>query len=856
MPTPLWDQYLAIKRRYPHAIVLFRLGDFYETFEDDAKVCARELNIMLTTKVLGKNLRVPLAGIPHHAVDGYLVKLVAKGYKVAMCEQMADPASVKGLVPREVTRVITPGTVLDEQLLDVSCNNYLAAAVSDGERAGLAYIDVSTGQFVTAEMRAGDLADELQRLEPRELLLGGALPPLPSLASASTSQLGGDALDDVLAAEDLLRHFGAASLEGYGCAGRPLAICAAAAILRYLRENQPAVLSQVSHLSTSDGTAWMTLDPHTQRNLELFEAGLHGGREGSLLAALDRTSTPMGARLLRQRLGRPLLQVAEIRERLDAIAWFFERGPLRARLLGVLAKAGDVERLVTRCGAGRAGPRDLALLRRGLDQIEIARTMLEEADGYLSLPCLHSLVEPAALIGASLADEPGSIESGAVIRPGHSEELDRLRSITRNARQYLADLEQKERVRTGIKSLKVGYNRVFGYFIEISNANASAIPVDYQRRQTLVGAERYITPQLKEYESQVLDAQEKMEALETELFRSLCAGIAGYAEQIRVATGIVAEIDVAAGLAEVAAISGYCRPIVDDAESIEVLDGRHPVVERMLGAGAFVPNDVRLSNREAQIIVLTGPNMAGKSTYLRQVALITLMAQVGSFVPARSARIGIVDRIFTRVGAQDDLAAGNSTFMVEMVETAQILNNCTPRSLIVLDEVGRGTSTYDGLSIARAVVEYLHNRPQSAAKTLFATHYHELTQLAATLPRVCNYTVAVGEENGAIIFLRTIVPGGADKSYGIHVAQLAGLPRAVVHRAQEILAQLEANAVTHGSSDNRRGGRVQAGLQLSLLSSPSPLIGEVAELDVDALSPLEAIRTLYELRERARAAAG
>ncbi len=854
MPTPLWDQYLAIKRGYPHAIVLFRLGDFYETFQEDARVCARELEITLTTKVLGKNLRVPLAGIPHHALDGYLAKLIGKGYKVAVCEQMADPATVKGLVPREVTRVVTPGTVLDERLLDGCSNNYLAAVVADGERAGLAYIDVSTGQFVTSQVAAADLPDELLGLRPREVLLAGALPPLPSLASASTSDLGGDALDDELATEDLLRHFGARSLEGYGCAHQPLAICAAAAILRYLSENQPGVLSQVSQLSTSDGAAWMTLDPQTQRNLELFEAGRGGGRDGSLLATLDRTGTPMGARLLRQRLGHPLVHVEEITARLDAVEWFHAHGPLRGRLLAILARAGDIERLVTRCGAGSAGPRDLLLLRRGLEQIEAARSLFADEGANPCLPAIRSVAEPAALIAAALADEPGTVESGTAIRSGHSPDLDRLRSISRNARQFLADLEQKERGRTGIKGLKVGFNRVFGYFIEISNAHAGALPDDYQRRQTLVGAERYITPDLKEYENQVLDAQEKMEALEGDLFRTLCAQMAGYGGQIREAAAALAETDLAAGLAEVAALSGYCRPEVDEAGVIDVLDGRHPVIERILTAGAFVPNDVHLSNQEDQIIVLTGPNMAGKSTYLRQVALIVLMAQMGSFVPARSARIGVVDRIFTRVGAQDDLAAGNSTFMVEMVETAQILNHCTPRSLIVLDEVGRGTSTYDGLSIARAVVEYLHNRESSAARTLFATHYHELTQLALTLPRVCNYTVAVGEENGEVMFLRTIVPGGADKSYGIHVAQLAGIPRAVVQRAQEILAQLEAHAA--GSDrDGRRGG-VREGLQLSLLTAPAPLIGEIAEMDVDSLSPLDAIRTLYELRERARSSGG
>ncbi|MHB8577165.1 MAG: DNA mismatch repair protein MutS, partial [Dehalococcoidia bacterium] len=627
----------------------------------------------------------------------------------------------------------------------------------------------------------------------------------------------------------------------------------------YLQENQPAVVSQIAQLATLDGAAWMTLDPQTQRNLELFGGGQRGGRsgggnkEGSLLAAIDKTRTPMGARLLRQRLGRPLLSAEAIVARLEAVSWFFERGSLRTRLHGVLGRAGDLERLVTRAGAGSASPRDLANLRRGLESAERVRELLSQEDATLPLPAVPRTEEVACLISAALADEPGSIEQGNVIRAGFSTELDELRGLTRNARQFLADLEMRERDRTGIRSLKVGYNRVFGYFIEVSNAAAGSVPADYQRRQTLVGAERYITPELKEYETRILTAQERMETLEADLFHRLCRQVSGEAERIRTAAAALAKIDVAAGLAETAAVNGYCRPVVDDGDTIEIHEGRHPVVEQMLPAGNFVPNGVCLDSHDAQIIVLTGPNMAGKSTYLRQVALIALLAQIGSFVPARAARIGIVDRIFTRVGAQDDLAAGNSTFMVEMVETAQILNHCTPRSLVILDEVGRGTSTYDGLSIARAIVEYLHNRQQSAARTLFATHYHELTQLAATLPRVKNFTIAVGEENGTVVFLRTIVPGGADRSYGIHVAQLAGLPRAVVQRAEEILAELEAGRTqTATRTPHRRNQHTREGLQLSLLGGPADLTEELAALDVDALTPLEAIRRLYELRERAR----
>lgn len=852
--TPIWQQYLGVKRRYPSAIVLFRLGDFYETFEDDAKLCARELGLTLTSRSMGKDLRVPLAGIPYHTVEGYLAKLVAKGYRVAVCEQMADPSTVKGLVPREVARVVTPGTVIEDALLSGKENSYLAVVVGDGELAGLARIDVSTGEFVTQQLAQTALRDELLRIGPREVLAGGAVTLGAEFPPATP--LSGATLDDETAAAELLAHFGASTLEPFGCARLPLAICAAAAVLRYLRDNQPAVLPVITRLSTADARGSMTLDPQTVRNLEIFAAGRAGGRDGSLLAVLDATRTPMGARLLRSRLARPLVDPAAINQRLDAVGWLHERGTLRARVLAALGRTGDIERLVTRCAARASSPRDLANLRGSLAAIASVHALLAPEDLPAGLPALPDLAEPESLLATALSDEPGTLGQGDVIRRGFSTELDGLHDTAASARGFLADLEQRERARSGIKSLKIGYNRVFGYYIEISHANASGVPADYQRRQTLTGAERYVTPQLKEYEERVLTAQERLEELELQLFRSICAGVAAHGERLRDAAATVSEIDVAAGLAETAALNGYCRPCVDGGERIEVRDGRHPVVERMLPAGAFVSNDVALDNAGAQIIVLTGPNMAGKSTYLRQVAQTVLLAQAGSYVPAREAHVGVVDRIFTRVGAQDDLAAGASTFMVEMVETAQILHHCTPRSLIVLDEVGRGTSTYDGLAIARAVVEYLHDRRECAAKTLFATHYHELTALAESLPRVRNYTVAVGEENGEVLFLRTIVPGGADRSYGIHVAQLAGMPRAVVQRAGEILAGLERTAVREDDARGLHGRRVREGQQLDLFSPGAALAGEVAALDIDALTPLDAIRVLYELRDRARLAGG
>ena len=806
------------------------------------------MDLTLTSKPLGKNFRVPLAGIPHHAADGYIARLVARGYRVAIADQLSDEPAGKGLMPRAVTRVVTPGTIIEEAWLAGRENSYLVAAVCAGDRAGLARIDVSTGEFVTQELAASELRDELLRIRPRELLAVGDLPPCEEIPSPVP--LRAETLDAERAEEELQRHFGTATLAAFGCAGKPLAICAAAAILRYLRENQPAVLASITRLATAEPGAWMTLDPQTIRNLELFSSN-RGGKGDALIDVLDRTRTPMGGRLLRQRLARPLLEPAAIERRLDEVAWFAERETVRARALGLLGRTSDIERLTTRCCAGAATVRDLHALRAALQRTEELRELLAHAGAEATLPALPSVAEIETLLGAALGEAPGTIGQGDVFRPGFCAELDELREAASGARGFLAALEARERERTGIRSLKVGYNRVFGYYIEVSHANAAAVPADYQRRQTLTGAERYVTPELKAYEERVLSAQERLEEVEGRLFRQLCATIAAHGETLRAAAAAIAAIDVAAALAETAVRNDYCRPRIRNDGRLVIRAGRHPVVELRLPPGAFVPNDTVLDD-DAQIIVLTGPNMAGKSTYLRQVALIVLMAQIGSYVPAREAEIGVVDRIFTRVGAQDDLAAGASTFMVEMVETAHILHHCTPRSLVVLDEVGRGTSTYDGLAIAQAVVEYLHNHRESAAKTLFATHYHELTALAATLPRVRNFTVAVGEEDGRIVFLRTIIPGGADRSYGIHVAQLAGLPRAVVQRASAILADLEERAAgrTGRSSSGRR--RTPAGQQLSLFDAPPALIAELAALDVDALTPLDALRLLYELREKAR----
>jgi len=853
--TPLRRQYLDIKRRYPHAILFFRLGDFYETFDEDAETVARELEITLTSRPVSKDQRVPLAGIPHHSLDSYLAKLIAKGYKVAICEQMEEPAKGKKIVDRKVVRVVTPGTLVEDNLLVSGANNYLAALVAPagGPSAGLAYTDVSTAEFACLQSDIATVANELRRISPAELLLGPGVSPPEGLVATITPLA---AADDEANLTALLEQFGTPSLDGLGLAGQPAAASAAGAVVRYLRENQPQALGHITRISNQRPGAHMVLDANTLRNLELFDtlapARPVPNRPLTLLAVLDHTCTPMGARLLRRWIGRPLLDITEIARRQDGVQFFFDSAVRRGQAQALLKKIPDLERLTARISTAATGspapstPRDLVSLRRGLEAVPKLRELLEAGGGAGKALAagLHPCSETAALIAAAMDDDP---QGERMIRAGFSEEMDTLRATARDARQVLAEIEQRERERTGIKSLKIGYNRVFGYYIEVSRANAQLVPDDYQRKQTLVGGERYTTRELQEHEYRVLHAQERLEELESQLLRQVCAQVAAAAARILETAAAVALLDVYCSLGEAAAQYGYVRPVVDESDTIDIRDGRHPVVERMLPEGEFVPNDLHLSCSDAQVIVLTGPNMAGKSTYLRQAALIVLMAQIGSFVPASSARIGAVDRIFSRVGALDDIATGRSTFMVEMLETAAILHNATPRSLLIFDEIGRGTSTYDGMAIARAVVEFLHNRPDAAARSLFATHYHELTALADTLPRVRNYNVAVTEENGTVVFLHRILPGGADRSYGVHVARLAGLPRPVVLRAQELLEELEARR--DGAPPRQREA---PSAQLSLFKRDDTLLREISSLDVDSMTPLEAITKLYELSKRAR----
>ncbi len=839
--TPVRQQYLDIKRQYPDAILFFRLGDFYETFDEDAEITARELDIVLTSRPVGKGIRAPLAGIPYHAVENYLSRLIEKGYHVAICEQGDQP--IKGIFPRKVVRVVTPGTVVEPGLLPGDANNYLASILMDESKTGLAYADITTGEFAVTELDPEALRAELMRLRPAEILhpdnfpLQNGLPGHPTPWPAWRFERG--------RCEDaILTHFQAAALDGFGIKRQPLAIRAAGAILQYLKETQPDALKLLTGLRSYSLSEFMTLDAATRRNLELTET-LRGERKGSLLGALDHTVTPMGKRLVHQWVSQPLLEVDKINRRLDGVSFYYEHSMERAELRAALKPLADIERLTNRIIAGHAQPRDLAALRETLQKLPAIHELVEKGkQEEASLPIIQLHTDELSMLEGAIDDDPPStLQNTGVIRPGYSAELDGVIEASRHAREWIANLEASERKRTGIKTLKVGYNKVFGYYIEISRGAAERAPESYIRKQTLVNAERFITPEMKEYETLVLNAEERIHEIETRLFREVCATLGKSASRLLSTARALAELDVLSALGEAAALGGYSRPVVQEDARLDIREGRHPVVEHSLRGERYVPNDVIFENGEI-VRVITGPNMSGKSTYLRQAALIVLMAQMGSFVPAEAAEIGLVDRIFTRIGAQDEIHAGQSTFMVEMIEAANILHHATQRSLLILDEIGRGTSTYDGVSIAWAMVEYVHNHPGLRAKTLFATHYHELTQLADLLPGVRNYNVAVSEADNKVVFLHKIVPGGADKSYGIHVAQLAGLPGPVVQRANEIMRELER---TSGDAVNINPHAAQ---QIALFPETNPLLDELKELDVNALSPIEALNKLFEWQRK------
>ncbi|MBP7227761.1 MAG: DNA mismatch repair protein MutS [Longilinea sp.] len=853
--TPIRQQYLEIKRQYPNAILFFRLGDFYETFDQDAETTSRELDLVLTSRPVARGTRVPMAGIPYHAVENYLARLIEKGYHVAICEQVGEQP-IKGLFPRQVVRVVTPGTIVEPGLLKGDRNNYLASIVQTEDRAAIAYADITTGEFAVAELEGSDTAAQLRaeclRLHVSEVLLPENA-PAPDGTSLHLSHWPAWRFEPGRCQQTLQKHFQVAALDGFGLRGMTLAIQAAGALLQYLQETQPAALNLLNSLSTYSLNDFMTLDAATRRNLELTETIRTGEVNGSLLGVLDHSITPMGKRLIRQWVSKPLLSQAAIEARQDGVAFFLTSGLLRSELRNALRPLNDLERLTNRILSGHATPRDLQALRSTLQGLPALHSALQAAPTHPTalqnlLAHLHLCQQERTLLEAAISDDPpATLQNPGVIRPGYSAELDDIIESSRHARQWIANLESVERQRTGIKNLKVGYNKVFGYYIEITNSNTDMVPAEYIRKQTLVNAERYITPQMKEYEALVLNAEERIRDVEGRIFRQVCTQIGNATRTLLETARTIAELDALAALAEAAAIGGYVRPQITNDACLEIQAGRHPVVERTRTAERFVPNDACFEEGEI-VRLITGPNMSGKSTFLRQVALIVLMAQIGSFVPAQSARIGLVDRIFTRIGAQDEIHAGQSTFMVEMIEAANILHHATPRSLLILDEIGRGTSTYDGLSIAWAIIEYIHNHPQLRARTLFATHYHELTQLSELLPGVRNYNVAVSETQGQVIFLHKIIPGGADRSYGIHVAQLAGLPRPVIQRASQILQELEASS---GKAVHLNPTLPQ---QMALFPETNPLREELQALDINTLSPIEALNKLYEWKRKYTAA--
>ncbi|MCS6951710.1 MAG: DNA mismatch repair protein MutS [Bryobacterales bacterium] len=858
--TPLMRQYHAIKQQVPNALLLFRLGDFYELFYEDAVIAARELEITLTSRNKERGQPIPMCGVPYHSAENYIARLLQRGYRVAICEQMEDPRFAKKLVKREITRIVTPGTATEAGVLRARENNYLAAVAGKGGRVGVAYVDVSTGEFRATEAEAAEAEATLERLAVREVLVTSGEDPLRLPAGALRTELESWIFSQDYADRTLREHFRLLSLDGCGLAGRPLATAAAGAILHYLKETQKAALQHLDPPGFFERAATMVLDAVTVRNLELleplFSADLGGAKEATLVGVLDQTLTGMGGRLLRRRLLAPSLDRAEIEARLDAVEELVRGTILRTEMRKVLGGIQDLERLLARVTVGTAGPRDLLALGRSLARVaELKRLVDALGAGQRVAEVALGLDEVAEvrdrILAAVADDSPVHAGDGGVIRDGYHEELDQLRDLRRHSRQYLASLEGRERSRTGIASLKVRFNNVFGYYIEVSKANLHLVPADYERKQTLVNAERFTTPELKELEARILAAEEKILELERELFAELREFTAAQARRIRQTAQAVAELDVTAALAQVAAENRYVRPRFSDTGEMRIVAGRHPVVEKLTEreGGRFVPNDLYLNQDTDRIALITGPNMGGKSTYLRQAALIAILAQAGSFVPAESALLPLIDRVFTRVGASDHLARGRSTFMVEMMETATILNTATARSLILLDEIGRGTATYDGLALAWAVVEYLHEKIR--AKTLFATHYHELTELAGQLEGVRNLRVSVKESGDQIVFLRRVEPGSADRSYGIEVARLAGLPPRVIERARQVLALHEKTEqqVTGELSPRPKARPVQ----IQLFEPVNYQIAErIRSLKLEELRPLDALNLLSQLQEELR----
>ena len=881
--TPAMQQYYDAKKEYSDALIFFRMGDFYESFGEDAKTIARELEITLTTR--GKDRddeKMPLAGIPYHAIDTYLPRLIKKGYKVAICEQLEDPKKAKGVVKRGVVRVVTPGTAMDPSMFADAANNYLMAVSGNGRDFGISFLDVSTGEFLTTQFSDEPpfdrIAGEAARMRPAECIM----PPSLFGNSAIVERLketkiilhefDPNAFDMDGSKERLVQHFSVATLEGMGCEGLPYAISSAGAALQYALTTQMRELLHIHALMTYSDSEFMVLDSITLRNLEIIKNVRGDGDDTSLLNIVDETKTPMGSRLLRKWLLKPLISVKDINKRLDAVEELTSNTLNRIDIRSHLSYVRDIERLIGRITYGNSNARDLQALKNSLEDVPVItdsltgmRSDLLESirEGLTNFTEREELVD---LIERGIVDEPPvSVREGGMIKPNYNEKMDELKDMSRDGKVWIASFQQQERERTGIRSLKVGYNRVFGYYIEVTKANIQQVPDDYIRKQTMTNAERFYTPDLKEREDLILSADEKSVALEYELFSGINSVVAEHSRELQQTAALIGELDVLTNLSEVAVNNNYARPAITNDCKILIRDGRHPVVENTV-PGGFVPNDTEMDCTQNQFMIITGPNMAGKSTYMRQIALIIIMAQAGSFVPASHASVGIADRVFTRIGAFDDLASGQSTFMVEMVELANILNNATSKSLVLLDEIGRGTSTYDGYSIAKAVVEHIHNKGRTGVRALFATHYHQLTNLADTLKRVKNYHIAVKEDGHELVFLRKIIPGATDKSYGIHVAQLAGVPHKVTQRAKEILQDIENESDISGYENKKsRKGRENAKYtQLILFDSNDaaekyknhPVLEELKGLDINETTPMDALNLLYELKKKVEKSEG
>ena len=879
--TPAMQQYYAAKEEHKDALIFFRMGDFYESFGEDAKTIAKELEITLTTRGKSKDgEKMPLAGIPYHAIDNYLPRLIKKGYKVAICEQLEDPKKAKGVVKRGVVRVVTPGTAMDSAMFSDSANNYLMSICGEGNIFGISFLDISTGEFLTTQFADtapyNKIASEIARMTPSECIMPESLLANDVLASRVREmkiivhEYDSYAFENEAANKLLTGHMGVSTLEGMGCMELPFAVSAAGAALQYAMDTQMRELSHIQHLSTYFDSEFMVLDAITLRNLEIVKNVRGEGSDTSLLKVLDDTKTPMGGRLLQKWLLKPLISVEGINARLDAVDDLEKNTLVRFEIRSRLSYVRDMERLVARIMYGNSNARDLMALKRSLEVVpRIISSLQECADTELlsqivsELSDFQELDELVSLIDHAIEEEPPvSVRDGGMIKHGYNSDLDELKGLSRNGKQWIAEFQKQERERTGIKSLKVGYNKVFGYYLEVTKANISQVPEDYIRKQTMTNAERFYTPQLKERESAILSADEKITALEYELLCEINSRVAAHSKELQGAASMIGMLDVLANLAEVAANNNYVRPSITPDCRLLIRDGRHPVVEDAV-PGGFVPNDTEMDCTDNQFLLLTGPNMAGKSTYMRQIAMIVIMAQAGSFVPATHASIGIVDRVFTRVGAFDDLASGQSTFMVEMVELANILNNATPKSLVLLDEIGRGTSTYDGYSIAKSVVEYIHNKGRVGVRSLFATHYHQLTNVAADLKRVKNFHIAVKEEGDDLVFLRKIVPGATDKSYGIHVARIAGVPHDVTSRAKQILDDIESESAI--SMDDSKGGkkRKSSARYTQLIfdqnavydnvakeKEQDPVIEEIRTMDLNSMTPLDALNRLNEIKKR------